>query len=164
MKGKYETPLSVSILRGIAWFLTGGGLLALFSGIVAQEPSTAFAGAGCLLCGLLYFILAGTRDATERTAFNTDRMASMMEKMETERTVAAAERKYGAPAPAASGTKTKTPPARRFFVDKPGGEVQGPMEIGNLQKLLNSGVITEETPVLQEGDEEWRTLGDFLAD
>jgi len=43
-------------------------------------------------------------------------------------------------------------------VEKPGRDQQGPLDIADLQKLLNAGMVTAETPVFREGDEEWRIL------
>ncbi len=48
-------------------------------------------------------------------------------------------------------------------MEKPGGEQQGPLEVADLQKLSNAGVVTAETPVFREGDEEWKTLGAFIS-
>ena len=55
------------------------------------------------------------------------------------------------------------PAACRYFVEKPGGDQQGPLDIADLQKLLNAGLVTTETPVFREGDEEWLTLGAFIS-
>ena len=61
-----------------------------------------------------------------------------------------------------SGPGNLKPAASRFFMEKPGSDQQGPLDIADLQKLLNAGLVTADTPVLREGDEEWRTLEAFI--
>jgi len=174
MKKKYRVPDSVEVLQVVAWVLVGLGALLVVLGIAGLDELggriVIFPGIGVLLCGLLYFVFAGIREAGERTAYYAQHAAELLEKMDMERTAEKAGTSMSfamqTPPPLsgnASGPEKLKPAARRFFVEKPGGEQQGPLDIADLQRLLNAGVIVAETPVFREGDEEWRKLGDFIA-
>ena len=43
------------------------------------------------------------------------------------------------------------------------GQQQGPLDAAGLRSMRKDGLITDDTPVLREGEAEWRTYRDFLA-
>jgi hypothetical protein len=43
------------------------------------------------------------------------------------------------------------------------GQQQGPLAAADLRSIRKDGLITDETPVLREGESQWRTYRDFLA-
>jgi hypothetical protein len=49
-----------------------------------------------------------------------------------------------------------------YYYTTPDNEISGPHNLGALKNLLASGVITQETPVCEEGTEEWKSLSEIL--
>lgn len=43
------------------------------------------------------------------------------------------------------------------------GEQQGPVEASDLRMMSKDGLVTDETPVLREGETQWRQFRDYLA-
>jgi hypothetical protein len=53
-------------------------------------------------------------------------------------------------------------PKEKFYYHTD-GEQQGPVDAGDLKLLWQEGIITNDTPVIREGDPEWRGIRDYLA-
>ncbi|MGA3172362.1 MAG: DUF4339 domain-containing protein [Chthoniobacteraceae bacterium] len=167
MKKKYEEPDSVRLLRVLAGVGAIAGVICLAVSAQAHNPGEAewevCVGVGGLASALSCFLFAVLLNAVCRTAFHTERAADALEKMETIPQPSSPLLPTALGAAVASGPETLKPAARRFFVEKPGGEQLGPLDVGQLQKLLDAGAIFAETPVFREGDEEWKTLGTFIS-
>jgi hypothetical protein len=43
------------------------------------------------------------------------------------------------------------------------GTQQGPVDATDLRMMRKDGLITEDTPVLREGETQWRVFKDYLA-
>jgi hypothetical protein len=56
-----------------------------------------------------------------------------------------------------------TSPAEPAYYYSTDGVQQGPVAAGDLRLMRKDGLITDDTPVLREGDSQWRTYRDFLA-
>jgi hypothetical protein len=157
MKTKqYVKPQSSTVLQWICFLAVVASIILFFAGANQRNEvdrgECIFFAVGGLLWALIYWVLAGLREAGERTAYHAERAADLLEKMDMERTVEKA-----------AASSNLRPAPRRFFVEKPGGEQQGPLEVADLQRLLDTGVVTGETPVLREGDEAWKTVADFMV-
>jgi len=53
-------------------------------------------------------------------------------------------------------------PDVRFYYST-GGEQQGPVDASDLRLMRQDGPITDDTPVIREGESEWRTFRDYLS-
>ena len=53
-------------------------------------------------------------------------------------------------------------PDVRFYYST-GGEQQGPVDASDLRLMRQDGLITDDTPVIREGESEWRTFRDYLS-
>src|SRR5271168_3193636 len=126
MKIKYEEPESVRLLRVLA--AIGGilGAIFLIVAIQAHDPGEReweiYVGVGGLSSALSCCLFAVLLNAVCRTAFHTERAADALEKMDTMSPPLPPLLPAAFGAAVASGPETLKPAARRFFVEKPGGE------------------------------------------
>jgi hypothetical protein len=140
MRKIFEVPRIVIALNIISAVAGAAGVLLWITG--EELP----VGAGLIISAVLYLALSAIVESVARTAFHAERSADALEKT-----------MRGSPAP---------PPlkkSRRFYVVFPGGEQRGPMEVEELQRLIDEGRLAMSVPVMREGEDEWRTLADFMG-
>ena len=57
---------------------------------------------------------------------------------------------------------TPSAPEKAYHYSSDGTQ-QGPLSAADLRSMRKDGLITNDTPVLREGDSKWRTYKDFLS-
>jgi hypothetical protein len=60
-------------------------------------------------------------------------------------------------------TQPGSSPAQPAYYYSTDGVQQGPVAASDLKLMRKDGLITDDAPVLREGDSQWRTYRDFLA-
>ena len=158
MTTKHETPILTSILNsfGIATIV-----FAFFYGAFVSFGDSPRGGifviVGGLFAGLIYIGLAQAVDFLARTAFSTDRVCTILESSITERLRAIESGCFASPVT----TRLSGSNIRYFYSTNE--EQQGPVEAGDLRMMRKDGLVTEDTPVLREGESKWRRFRDYLT-
>ena len=62
----------------------------------------------------------------------------------------------------AQPSATVQPPGERFFYHADGAQ-QGPVDGGELMLLWQEGIITNDTPVILDGESQWRCIRDYMS-
>jgi hypothetical protein len=150
-------------MRGIGTLTLIGGMVTLIAGLSAdhgERSAPVLAGIALVLSSCFYLVLAGLREAAERAAFHARRSADALEEIAS---------RGVSTAPPASSTQplnlvgSKLDKSRLFYVKFPDGGRFGPLDVSEMQALLNEGRINSETPALRATESEWKTLGAFIA-
>jgi hypothetical protein len=165
MKSKYEQSSAVGILRLYAVF---AGIVGLILLLVAGEERNLgdrelelLAGSWAVSSALFCFLFSMVLDALMRSAFYAEQTARLLERV-------AAGVNQPPPFPSINPAMPFAPPitpvrSGRFYLLLPGGDQRGPLESTDIQKLLNAGAVSQDTPAMREGEDEWKTLGAFIA-
>lgn len=158
MSAKHETPVLTTILYvlgavSILIAFIGGGFICMAE---SSAEGIAVIGGG-IFTGIIYLGIGQIVDYLARTAFSTARLCAMLEASVPAR----------APAPDTSLSATVIAPATasskaRYYYSVD-GEQQGPVEASDLRMMRKDGLITEDAPVLREGEAEWRKFRDYAA-
>jgi hypothetical protein len=145
--------VSATLMRGIGTLTLIGGIITLIAGLSSEHgerTAPVLAGIALVLSSCFYFVLAGLREAAERSAFHARRSADALEELVSRGT-----------APPQADAKPDN--SRLFYIKFSDGGRFGPMDVSELQALLNEGRINAETPALRATESEWKTLGAFIA-
>jgi hypothetical protein len=158
MTTKHETPILASILNAFGVATT---VIATVCGAV-MSCGDSFRGGimvilGGIFAGLIYLGIAQAVDFLARATSSTNRVCAILETSITERLRAIESSSFASPVPPRPGGSN----ARYFYFTNV--EEQGPVGASDLRRMRKDGLVTEDTPVLREGETEWRSFGDFLA-
>lgn len=158
MSKTHETPILTRVLRTFGWVTIITGVI---SGIVICADGSMGAGIaiiiGSVFAGIIYIGIAQAVDYLARTAFSTDRLCTILENSIMER-LRAIESSFSSPvAPPTSSN------AKASYYYSTDGSQQGPVDATDLRMMHKDGLVTDDTPVLREGETVWRKFGDYLA-
>jgi hypothetical protein len=158
MTTKRETPILASVLNafGVATTviaIVGGAVMSLgdsFRGGIVVILGGVFEGLICVGIAQVVNFLA-------RTESSTKQVCAILESSITERLRAIENSCFASPlTPKLAGAN-----ARYIYFDDE--DLQGPVEANALRMMRKDGLVSEDTPVLREGETEWRSFRDFLA-
>jgi len=158
MATAYKPPILTSIFRilGVLTLVLGApaGLLLSTESATPGVELMLLSFIGCVI----YFGMAQAVDYLARTAYSTDRLCTILETTIVER-LRAIESNHSAPvAPAAA-----TAPGKVGYYYSTDGTQQGPVDANDLKLMHRDGLVTDDTPVLREGDSEWRRFRDYVT-
>jgi hypothetical protein len=158
MSKTHETPILTRVLF-IFGALTAIG--AVIVGVILCVSDSVSAGfiviSGGVFAGIIYIGIGQAVDYLARTAFSTDRLCIILETSITERLRAIESSSYTPVAPTTSSTSKVG-----YFYSTDGSQ-QGPVDATDLRMMRKDGLVTDDTPVLREGETAWRTFRDYLA-
>ena len=158
MNKTHETPILTRVLRTFGWATI---IIGVISGAVICANDSMSAGIaiiiGSIFAGIIYIGIAQTVDYLARTAFSTDRLCTILETSITERLRAIESSSYTPVAPTTSST------SKVGYFYSTDGTQQGPVDATDLRMMRKDGLVTDDTPVLREGETAWRTFRDYLA-
>lgn len=157
---KYSRPILSRIFDLFACIVfVGAGLCAV--AFFAGETQPGLLGAGALIvAGIIYIGIGQVIDYLARTAYNTSELLRLAENNAVSQAVAQASLPAAAahaPAPFKSPAKSAPRKFSKYFYSVDGGQ-EGPFEAFEIKSFRDEGVITDSTPVIMEGDSEWRTF------
>ena len=159
MSTKYERPILTSI-----FYALGG--LALIGAVICLATSLT-EGITIALIGIIYFGIAQAVDYLARAAHSTDRLCTILETSITER-LKSIESSLS-PATPLTVRIDSTPPPRSIptrqqaaYYFSADGTQQGPLAASDLKNMRKDGLIADDTPVLREGESQWRAYRDCL--
>lgn len=158
MNAKHNTPILTSLL-----YIFGALTLAfaVIGGVVICAIESLSEGfiiiAGGLFGGLVYIGIGQAVDYLARTAFSTDRICTILETSISER-LRAIENSNSTPPVAPT-----TVPSKVGYYYSTEGTQQGPVDATDLRMMRKDGLITDDTPVLREGETQWQRFRDYLA-
>ena len=112
---------------------------------------------GCIFAGIVYIGIGQAVDYLARTAFNSARLCIILETSITER-LRAIESSSSVPV-----TPTISSSSKANYFYSTDGTQQGPVDATDLRMMRKDGLITDDTPVLREGETQWRVFKDYLA-
>lgn len=147
MSTKYERPILTSIFYVLGVLALIGAVPCLFESFVAAVTVAA--------AGIIYFGIGQAVDYLARTAHSTDRLCTLFETSVSDR-LKSIENSLSASSPESSQ------PSKGYFFSTD-GQQQGPVSASDLRSMRKDGLIADDTPVLREGESEWRRFLDFLA-
>jgi len=148
MNTKYETPILTS-----SFYIMG--VVALVGAVVCVFVVSITAAISVALAAIIYFGIGQAVDYLARTAHSTDRLCTILETSISER-LKSIENSL----PPSSSAVSQPTKGYYYSTD---GQQQGPLDAANLRSMRKDGLITDDTPVLREGESQWRTYRDFLA-
>jgi|SRR5581483_5369538 len=157
MNIKHETPILTRVLYGfgVATIIVGviGGAV-----ICADSLSEGIAIIiGSIFAGIIYIGIGQAVDFLAQTAFSTDRTCTILETSIMRRLQTIEQSSLASPvAPTLSNSK-----ARYYYSTD--GEQQGPVDANDLRMMRKDSLVTDDTPVLREGETAWRCFRDYLA-
>ena len=154
----YKPPVLTSIFRilGVLTLILGG-----LGGLIqcADSPTQGVELMFLSLLGcLFYFGLGQALDYLARTAFSTERLCTILE-ITIDKRLRTIESNHSTQ-PIASPT---TAPGKERYYYSTDGTQQGPVDTNDLKMMRKDGLVTEETPVLREGESEWRKYQDYAS-
>ena len=149
MKTKDDRPVLTSIFYVL-------GVVALVGAILCAFESVSLAIA-VAVAGIIYFGIGQAVDYLARTAHSTERLCTILETSITERLRAIETSSL----PPVSPTTLSSSKVRYYYSTD--GEQQGPADASDLKLMRKDGLITDDTPVLREGESQWRKFRDYLA-
>ena len=158
MSKPHETPILTRVLQtfGVATIIIG-----VIAGAVTCVADSAPVGItviiGSIFAGIIYIGIAQAVDFLARTAFHTERLCIILETSITERLRAIESSAHTPVAP----TTTSTSKASYYYSTD--GSQQGPVDSTDLRMMRKDGLVTDDTPVLREGETQWRKFRDYLA-
>jgi hypothetical protein len=147
MSTKYERPILTTIFYILGVLALIGALLCVLESFVAAVTVA--------VVGIIYFGVGQAVDYLARTAHATDRLCILFETSVSDR-LKSIESSLAASAAASSQ------PSKGYFFSAD-GQQQGPVSAADLRSMRKDGLIADDTPVLREGENEWRRFQDFLA-
>lgn len=62
-----------------------------------------------------------------------------------------------------SASSSSPAPSQTLYYYTTDGQQQGPLSAADLRGMRKDGLIADDTPVLRDGESQWRTYRDFLA-
>ena len=150
MSTKYERPILTSVFYILGVLTLIGGVLCLF-----QSFAT---GVTVAVAGVIYFGIGQAVDYLARTAHSTDRLCTLFESSVSGRLKSIESSMSRV---AASGSTTSQPTKGYFFSTD--GQQEGPVSAADLRSMRKDGLIADDTPVMREGETQWRRFQDYLA-
>ena len=159
----YKRPILTTFLYALGFLCLAGAILFGFTGAAFFGlDGKAFYGYGSFLIvilvtlnGVLCIGIGQVFDYLARTAHSTERLCSILETNILIRLKSIDDRLV--PLGAVSAQLSKG-----FYYSTEGLQ-QGPISASDLRIMHKDGLVTDDTPVLREGDSEWHTYQDFLA-
>ena len=137
--------------------LTGGIVGGVVICIVESLSEGIVLGFASFFAGIIYLGIGQAVDYLARTAHSTDRLCTILETSIMER-LRAIENSNSTPvAPPISSS------SKMGYYYSTDGTQQGPVDASDLRLLRKDGLVTDDTPVLREGDSQWRRFRDYLA-
>jgi hypothetical protein len=119
---------------------------------------------GGVFAGIVYIGIGQAVDYLARTAYTTSQLSTILETSVMQR-LASIESRFS---PATTLTvridSTPPPPSSRGgdYYYAADGTTKGPRSVGDLRRLWKEGIIRLDTPVLRDGETQWRTYGELL--
>jgi len=141
------------ILTSIFYVL---GALALIGAIFCAVESVPL-GIAVAIAGIIYFGIGQAVDYLARTADSTERVCTLLVSIK-ERLQAI---EHGSAASPVAPTTLSSSKVRYYYSSD--GEQQGPVDATDLRMLRKDGLVTDDTPVLREGETAWHRFRDYLA-
>lgn len=148
MNTKHEQPFTSMLFYML-------GVLALVGAGICLFQSSFPTAIMVALAGMIYFAIGQALDYLACTAHSTDRLCTILETSVADR-LKSLEGSLPPSSPASSQ------PTKGYYFSTD-GQQQGPLAATDLRSMRKDGLIADDTPVLREGDSQWRTYRDFLA-
>jgi hypothetical protein len=159
MTTKHETPILTRVLYIFGAVTIIGAVIGVGVICAAESLSEGIAVAiGGVFAGIIYIGIGQAVDYLARTAHSTDRFCTILETSITER-LRAIENSCSAP-PVAPTTSVSSKAGYYYSTD---GVQEGPVDASDLRLMRKDGLITDDTPVLRDGESQWRRFRDYLA-
>jgi GYF domain 2 len=158
MSTQHETPILTRILYVFGAVTIVG---AVIGGVVICADSLSEGIAiiiGGVSAGIIYIGIGQAVDYLARTAYSTDRFCTILQTSITER-LRAIENSSSAPPVA----PTTSPGSKVGYYYSTDGAQQGPVDATDLRMMRKDDLITDDTPVLRDGETQWRRFRDYLA-
>jgi hypothetical protein len=157
MSTKHEIPILTRVLYVFGALTIIGAVIG--GAILCADSLTAGIAviSGGLFAGVIYIGIGQAVDFLARTAISTGRLCTILETSITERLRAIESGSSASPVtPTPSGSTVK-------YYYSTNGEQQGPIDASDLRMMRKDGLVTDDTPVLREGEAAWRRFRDYLA-
>lgn len=164
MSTKHERPILTRLLYIFGVLTILGG--AIGGALICSESMNS--GIAMIVVGLfaggIYIGIGQAVDYLARTAHATDQLTSLLESSIAQRLESIENRLSPATPLLVRLDSTPPPPAARtayfYSID---GTKEGPLPGNEMRRLWGEGVLRDDTPVLRDGDSQWRTYGELLA-
>ena len=147
MSTKYKRPILTSIFNILGMLALIGAVLCLFQSFDA--------GVTVAVAGVIYFGIGQAVDYLARTAHSTDRLCTLFE-------TSVADRLRSIESSLSASSSAASQPTKAYYFSTD-GQQQGPVSATDLRGMRKDGLIADDTPVLRDGETQWRTFQDFLA-
>jgi len=147
MSTKYERPILTSIFYILGVLALIGAVLCLYESFVAAVTVA--------VAGIFYFGIGQAVDYLARTAHSTDRLCTLFETSVSDRL-----KSIESSLSASSSASSQQSKGYFFSTDE---QQQGPVSAADLRSMRKDGLVADDTPVLREGETQWRRFQDFLA-
>jgi hypothetical protein len=161
---KHETPILTRVLYTFAALTIIG---AVVGGVMICSDSVSEGIAvivGGLFAGVIYIGIGQAVDYLARTAHATDQLSTILETSITQRLESIEGRLSPSTSLLVRVDSTPPPPnARTEFYYSTDGTKQGPASANDMRLLWGNGVVRDDTPVIRDGESQWRTYGELLA-
>lgn len=158
MNKTHESPILTRVLY-IYGFLTI--VFAIIGGVVVCFTDSVSIGVGICIggsfTGIIYIGIGQAVDYLARTAHSTEQLCTILETSITNRLRAIENSSY---TPVAPTTSSNSKASYYYTTD---GTQQGPVDATDLRMMRKDGLVTDDTPVLREGETQWRKFRDYLA-
>jgi hypothetical protein len=158
MTTQHETPILTRVLYVFGAVTIVG---AVIGGVVICADSLSEGIAviiGGIFAGIIYIGIGQAVDYLARTAYSTDRFCTILQTSITERLRAI---ENSSSAPLVAPTTLSSSKVRYYYSTD--GEQQGPVDATDLKMMRKDGLLTDDTPVLREGETAWHRFRDHLA-
>jgi GYF domain 2 len=163
MSTTHETPILTRVLYTFgALTIIGaviiGGVMIYFDSLSAGIAVIA----GGLFAGIVYIGIGQTVDYLARTAHATDQLSAVLQGSIAQR-LESIEGRLSPPLLVRVDTTPPSPAARSSYYFSLDGTKQGPLPASEMRRLWGGGVLRDDTPVLRDGETQWRTYGELLS-
>jgi hypothetical protein len=151
---KLKEPVSTGMLGFMGLLVAVMGVLGICAGIASKRIDLVSEGVAAFLGSAIYFGMGKVISSANACAFYLEEIATRMSLAQ-----------QSAPQPSSRSPDTGfavAPGAALYYIERSGGDRRGPMTEGEMWKMRALSAINNETPAFKEGDEEWRTVGDYL--
>ncbi|MCD6049481.1 MAG: domain 2 [Verrucomicrobia bacterium] len=164
----YKTPILSTISNLFGAFMLLGAVGWIFLAFTADNAMPLYTSIGftvfLALSALIQFGTAQVIDYLGRTAHSSERLCHILENSFADR-LTSLENRLSSAAPLTVRIDTAPPPPgfrHKYFYSIDGSKT-GPLSADEVRKLWGDNVVRDHTPVLQEGDTQWRTYAELLS-
>ena len=160
----YKRPILSTIFTICGVPILVAGIVFSVFGFLNRNFAEAVQYLGLIGFGVFCLGIAQAIEFLARTAYATERLGLTMITVVNCITRIEKDLWSGTPIPVRierSPVAVATPKASSGYYYSDGGKQEGPLGVGDMKDLRNSGIITDVTPVFRDGDSQWRTYQNF---